>query len=117
PRHKASSMQSTHYAYVNGRFVPENEASVSIFDRGFLYGDGCFETMRVYSGKIFRLREHLKRLVDGLLVLRMDFPAEKELEPILAELLERNRLEDGVARIQVTSGRNDTERAPSVVAT
>ncbi len=111
-------MRSNNYAYVNGRFVPENEATVSIFDRGFLYGDGCFETMRVYGGKIFRLREHLRRLLDGLLVLRMDFVAEKEIEPILIELLGRNQIKDGVARVYVTSGLPDRERAAtSIVAT
>src|SRR5438093_13748235 len=95
PKRKESSMPSTNYAYVNGRFVPETEATVSIFDRGFLYGDGCFETMRVYGGKIFRLREHLKRLLDGLLVLRMEFTADEEIEPILFELLNRSGVKDG----------------------
>src|SRR3989442_11145550 len=65
-KRRESSMPSTNYAYVNGRFVRDNEASVSIFDRGFLYGDGCFETMRVYDGKIFRLEAHLARLADAL---------------------------------------------------
>ncbi len=54
-------MPSTNYAYINGRFVPEAEATVSIFDRGFLYGDGVFETMRVYGGKIFRLLNSMCR--------------------------------------------------------
>src|SRR5213594_4424346 len=72
PRRKASSMQSTYYAYVSGRFVPENEATVSIFDRGFLYGDGCFETMRVYGKRIFRAAEHLNRLAAGVRILGIE---------------------------------------------
>ena len=65
-------MPSTNYAYVNGRFVPEAEATVSIVDRGFLYGDGVFETMRVYGRKVFRLLEHVNRLVAGIDLLGID---------------------------------------------
>jgi hypothetical protein len=50
PKQKESSVPSINYAYINGNFVPETEARVSIFDRGFLHGDGAFETMRVYYG-------------------------------------------------------------------
>src|ERR1043166_8432733 len=75
---KASSMQSTNYAYVNGRFVPENEATVSIFDRGFLYGDGVFETMRVYGGRVFRAAEHLARMFEGLSALGIEMVLSPE---------------------------------------
>ena len=98
-------MPSTNYAYVNGRFLPESQATISIFDRGFLYGAGVFETMRVYSGKIFRLYEHLDRLAAGLKHLGIDSPlSPEELRAILCLLVERNEVRDGVARIQVTSG-------------
>src|SRR5262245_37870529 len=98
-------MHSTNYAYVNGKFIPESDATVSIFDRGFLYGDGCFETMRVYDGKIFRLGEHLARLNEGLRNLEIDcrLPAE-ELRTILSVLLERNRVGNGFARLYVSAG-------------
>ena len=110
------------YAYVNGRFVPENEATVSIFDRGFLYGDGVFETMRFYSGKIFRLAQHLQRLTYGLESLRLDCAIEAaQVEAIFDELLDRNHLKDGVARICVTSGPVGHDRAgaaqPTLVLT
>ena len=100
-------MPSTNYAYVNGRFVLENEATVSIFDRGFLYGDGVFETMRIYDGKIFRARAHLDRLVGGLKELEIDFrtPAE-ELMVIGEELTKRNGVANGIARVYVTSGQS-----------
>src|SRR5437867_4536100 len=103
-------MQSTNYAYVNGRFVPENEATVSIFNRGFLYGDGVFETMRIYDGRIFRVREHLQRLMNGLLVLRLEMDQETNLDAIFTELLDRNKLRNGIARVYVTSGQSDLER-------
>jgi len=115
-------MPSTNYAYVSGRFVPENEATVSIFDRGFLYGDGVFETMRMYSGKIFRLAQHLQRLTYGLESLRLDCTVETaQVEAIFDELLDRNQLKDGVARICVTSGPTEFDRGgearPTLVLT
>ena len=98
-------MPSTNYAYVNGRFVPESEATVSIFDRGFLYGDGVFETMRVYRGRIFRLHQHLERLGNGLKVLGIrPQMMEEELRATLLLLIERNNLREGMARIYVTRG-------------
>src|SRR5438093_13675189 len=95
PKRKESSMPSTNYAYVNGRFVPETEASVSIFDRGFLYGDGCFETMRVYEGKIFRLTEHLRRLAAGVGMLGLEEPlVSEEIRAVFDSLVERNGVKD-----------------------
>src|ERR1043166_945688 len=105
PKRKASSMQSSNYAFINGRFVPETEAHVSIFDRGFLYGDGVFETMRVYSGKIFRLTAHLERLSRGLGSLHFDAPlSHEELRATLSALVERNRVRNGFTRLYVTPG-------------
>jgi branched-chain amino acid aminotransferase len=83
--------------------VPEAEARVSIFDRGFLYGDGCFETMRVYNGRIFRALEHMERLSDGLAALGI-VPAltGEELRAVCTVLVERNGVENGLARVYVT---------------
>lgn len=101
-------MPSTNYAYVNGRFVPEAEATVSIFDRGFLYGDGCFETMRVYDGKIFRLYPHLQRLFDGLHCLEVESPlSHEETRAMLSVLIRRNQIADGFVRVYVTRGEGD----------
>ncbi len=117
-------MQSNNYAYVNGRFVPETEATVSIFDRGFLYGDGCFETMRVYDGQIFRLHEHLVRLYDALVHFKIECPLPaEELRTVCNVLVERNQVRNGFARVYVTSGRNQlgattvSEHGASLVAT
>jgi branched-chain amino acid aminotransferase len=98
-------MQSTNYAYVNGRFIPESEATVSIFDRGFLYGHGVFETMRVYEGKIFRVYEHLDRFYGSSKHLEIECPlAREELRAVLSVLLDRNQVRNGLARLYLTSG-------------
>jgi branched-subunit amino acid aminotransferase/4-amino-4-deoxychorismate lyase len=96
-------MPSTIYAYVNGKFVPETEARVSIFDRGFLYGDGCFETMRVYHGRFFRALEHMDRLSEGLAALGI-VPAlsPEELRAVCRVLIQHNAVDDGLARVYVT---------------
>jgi branched-chain amino acid aminotransferase len=96
-------MPLTNYAYVNGRFVPEAEATVSIFDRGFLYGDGVFETMRVYGGRIFRAAEHMERLFMGLQVLGIESVfSPEELRAICRVLAEMNDVKEGVARVYRT---------------
>lgn len=96
-------MPSTNYAYVNGKFVPEADATVSIFDRGFLYGDGCFETMRVYGGRVFRPLPHFTRLFDGLTVLDIESPfSPEELHAVCRALCRSNQVVDGVARVYRT---------------
>ena len=96
-------MPSSNYAFVNGRFVPEAQASVSIFDRGFLYGDGVFETMRVYGGRIFRPVEHIERLLDGLRALSIQCVlSREELRAVCRVLTERNDAHHGVARVYQT---------------
>ena len=96
-------MQSTNYAYVNGKFVPEGEARISIFDRGFLYGDGCFETMRVYGRRIFRAAEHLKRLGVGLNNLGIEMIlSPEELRAACRALIQYNDVAEGVARVYQT---------------
>jgi branched-chain amino acid aminotransferase len=101
-------MQSNNYAYVNGRFLPEEQATVSIFDRGFLYGYGVFETMRVYDGKVFRIVEHMQRLFEGLGFLGVESPlSTEEIKAACSVLIERNFVRDGVARVYMTSGIGD----------
>ena len=104
-------MPSTNYAYVNGNFVPETGACVSIFDRGFLHGDGAFETMRVYRGKIFLLDEHLARLTDALAALQI--PAQPPMRSLIRELVARNAVQDGVVRLTVTRGQDQ----PTIIVT
>ena len=91
--------------YLNGRFVPEEQACVSVHDRGFLYGDGLFETVRVYDGNPFLWDEHIARLHHGCEILRISAPLSGgEIRAALGELLRRNRLADCVARVALTRG-------------
>ncbi len=94
--------------YINGEFVPENEAKISVFDHGFLYGDGVFEGIRAYDGKVFKLYEHLDRLYDCAKVIDLEIPITKEefAEAIL-ETLRRNGLRDAYIRPIVTRGIGD----------
>ena len=96
-------MASNDYACVNGRFVSEDRAAISIFDRGFLYGDGVFETMRVYGGRVFRALEHFDRLFEGLQALGIESPfSPEELRAICRALIRYNNVADGVARVYLT---------------
>lgn len=92
-------------ALVNGRFVENSEASISIFDRGFLYGDGLFETMRIYSGRPFRWGRHLARLQQGadFLGIKIPFSSDK-LRDYARQLIQRNSLAEGILRLTVTRG-------------
>jgi branched-chain amino acid aminotransferase len=97
-------MRSNNYAYVNGAFVPEAQASVSIYDSGFLFGDGVFETMPIYGGRIFRFHQHVRRLFAGLERLKIDPPFSAEaLLGIFQKLCEQD-IKHGVARVYVTRG-------------
>lgn len=91
--------------FLNGAFVSEARARVSVFDRGFLYGDGLFETLRVARGRLFRWDAHLRRLQAGAehLRLRLPFPSDRLLG-FAEELIRRNRLSEGLLRLTVTRG-------------
>jgi len=88
---------------INGSFVPEARANISVFDRGFLYGDGIFETLRAYKGKIFRLDAHLKRLFRGSRVIKLSIAEkEREMEDLIYALLDKNNLREAYVRLTVT---------------
>jgi len=92
-------------AFLNGQLVPEAEATVSIFDRSFLYGDGLFETIRLYSGEPFRWEQHMARLRQGadFLGLRLPFPADVLLAAA-RELVVRNSLPESLLRLTISRG-------------
>ncbi len=94
------------WIYLNNRFVPQEKALVSVFDQGFLYGDGLFETLRSYKGKIFLLAEHLRRLQKSAKRLSLVIPNAEQLEHLLYETLRRNSLNDAMMRLTVTRGVN-----------
>src|SRR3990172_3955274 len=94
--------------YVNGKLVRENRAMVSIFDRGFLYGDGAFETMRSYNSKIFRLEEHIRRLFFTLKELKINHTFKpSKLPQLLNFVLKENRLKDAYIRLGATRGESE----------
>src|SRR4029077_1856419 len=91
--------------YIDGKFWPETEAKISVFDHGLLYGDGIFEGIRFYNGRVFRLEDHLERLWDSArsicLEIPMSMPAMTEA---LLETIRQNDLRDGYIRLIVTRG-------------
>jgi len=92
-------------AFLNGRFVPENEALIPVNDRGFLYGDGLFETIRVCHGRAFRLTQHLERLQRGAEFLKIKLPfASQELQQHAQELIARNQLSEALLRLTLSRG-------------
>jgi aminodeoxychorismate lyase len=91
--------------FLSGQFMPEEQARVSIFDRGFLYGDGLFETLRVAQGRPFRFDQHLKRLWAGMQFLKLEPPfPPKELTVIATELVQRNQAREALLRLVVSRG-------------
>ncbi|MEO5361472.1 MAG: aminodeoxychorismate lyase [Nitrospirota bacterium] len=91
--------------YFNDKLVPEAEAMVSVFDRGFLYGDGVFETMRTYKGVVFKINEHIKRLRRSLAMIRLSLPhSDASLCEAIYDTLSANGLTDAVIRLSVTRG-------------
>jgi len=94
--------------YFNGKFVPKNEARTSIYDHGFLYGDGVFEGIRAYNGRVFRLDEHLDRMYDSAKAIDLTVPISKEeMKKAIIETLKKNRLKDAYIRPIVTRGDGD----------
>lgn len=100
-------------AFLNGRILPLAEANVSVLDRGFLYGDGLFETMRVRGGKLFRWEAHLGRLKAGAAALRIDVPFPgNDLARFAADLTQRNGHLDGILRLTVSRGEGPRGYSP-----
>jgi branched-chain amino acid aminotransferase len=94
--------------YIDGQFVPKEEASISVFDHGLLYGDGVFEGIRAYSGRVFRLDEHLKRLYDSAKAIALTVPIPpEEMRERVCETLRRNQLTDAYIRLVATRGGGD----------
>lgn len=93
---------------LDGKLVDENEAKISVFDHGLLYGDGVFEGIRAYSGRVFRLKEHVDRLFDSAKAIMLNVPVSKKkmIDGILATL-RANSLKDAYIRVVVTRGRGD----------
>jgi branched-chain amino acid aminotransferase len=91
--------------YVDGELFDKEEAKISVYDHGLLYGDGVFEGIRSYNGKVFRLQEHLDRLWDSAKAIWLEIPiSKKEMAKAIEETLALNGIEDGYIRVVVTRG-------------
>ena len=94
--------------YLDGSYVPEEQAKVSVFDHGLLYGDGVFEGIRAYHGRVFKLHDHIIRIFESAKTLRLEIPMTvAEVEEVVLETLRRNDLRDGYIRLVVTRGKGD----------
>ena len=91
--------------YVAGNLVPAEQAMVSVFDHGLLYGDGIFEGIRVYSGKVFLLTEHVGRLYESAIAIRLQIPLSKaQMTTAVEDTVRANGIVDGYVRLVVTRG-------------
>src|SRR5512136_861928 len=91
--------------YIDGKFYSERDAKVSVFDHGLLYGDGIFEGIRAYNGRVFKLKEHIDRLWYSAKALLLDIPITRaEMTQAVVETCRRNRIRDGYIRLLVTRG-------------
>ena len=94
--------------YINGQYYPKEHAKVSVYDHGLLYGDGIFEGIRAYNGKVFRLNEHLMRLYESAKSVNIDIGISlDEMRHLVLETLRRNELRDSYIRLMVTRGVGD----------
>jgi branched-chain amino acid aminotransferase len=99
------STTSTPQVYINGKFHPKPEAKISVYDHGLLYGDGVFEGLRVYSGKIFRLKEHVDRLFESARAIKLEIPLSHDgMMKAIQETVTVNKKRDGYIRPIVTRG-------------
>lgn len=109
--------------YVDGKFYPQSEAKISVFDHGLLYGDGIFEGIRAYNGRIFKLDRHMDRFFNSAKAIDLKIPHTKEeMANLIVEACRKNEIHDGYIRPVVTRGPGDLgldprkcKRGPSVV--
>ena len=100
--------------YLNGQYVSKEQATVSVFDHGFLYGDGIFEGIRAYGGNVFRLKEHVDRLYDSAKSIMLNIPMTPvEMEDAICETIRKNGLQDAYIRVVVSRGEGDLGICPT----
>ncbi|MEM0313693.1 MAG: branched-chain-amino-acid transaminase [Candidatus Bathyarchaeia archaeon] len=101
-------MEAEPLVYIDGEYYPKSQAKISVFDHGFLYGDGVFEGIRAYNGVVLKLKEHIDRLYNSAKVLMLNIPLTKEeMINAVIETLRRNQLKDAYIRLVVTRGVGD----------
>lgn len=102
----------TSHIYINGEFLPENAKHVSARDRGFRLGDGVFETIGIKAGQACWLKRHLVRLEHGMKLLKLP-PVVENFAAVIADLIGRNNIKDGIARIAVSRGEGSSGYLPA----
>jgi len=91
--------------YIDGKYYDRGEAMISVFDHGLLYGDGVFEGIRIYNGKVFKLKEHVERLYQSAKAILLDIPINRtEMENAVLDAVHENAKKDGYIRLVVTRG-------------
>ena len=104
--------------YINGDFFGKSEAKISVYDHGLLYGDGIFEGIRIYNGKIFKLEAHLERLWDSAKAILLDIPLTfSEMVTAVYDTLSKNDIQNGYIRLIVTRGEGDLGINPATCFT
>lgn len=94
--------------YIDGKFYPKSEAKISVYDHGFLYGDGVFEGIRAYNGVVFKLKEHVDRLYRSAHAITLNIPLTKEeMVQAVVETLRKNKMKDAYIRLVVSRGVGD----------
>ncbi|CAM3946908.1 branched-chain-amino-acid transaminase [Alkalicoccus chagannorensis] len=105
---------SSQWIYLDSGFVKKEDAVISVFDHGLLYGDGVFEGIRAYSGNIFKLDEHISRLYDSAQSIMLTIPYTKEeMQQIIVETIRRNKLDSAYIRVVVSRGAGNLGLDPS----
>ena len=100
--------------FLNDRIVPEHEAVVSVFDHGFLYGDGIYETMRAYDGKVFMLGRHIERLGRSAGLIRLHIPEPQVITGAVYAALQANGLKSAYIRVSVSRGKGPVGLDPAL---
>ena len=104
--------------WLNGELLPQSQAKVSVYDHGFLYGDGIFETLRAYGGKVFRLEDHLERLDKSARAIYLEMPWQREeLAAAIQKTMEANKIQEGYIRISISRGEGPLGLDPKVCPT
>ena len=105
PRARKTAAPKELKIFIDGKFYPESNAKVSVFDHGLLYGDGVFEGIRFYNGRVFRLEQHLERLWESARSITLEIPLSiPQMTEALLETIRQNDLRDGYIRLIVTRG-------------
>lgn len=106
--------QKDQWIFLNDKLVKKEDAKISVYDHGFLYGDGVFEGIRVYDGNIFRMKEHMDRLYDSARSIMLEIPyQQEELTQHVLKTVEKNGLKDAYIRLVVSRGAGDLGLDPN----